>query len=121
MDEKLKKEVSELKFSDFQSAGITFKHDATGVLECLGIGEEEAKDMGRFLTEMKLGGNAPSHVLEATINGDCKTAWKVVSILKLGEAIKTSQLVNAISKLPDETPLPIAKAMLIIALIGGER
>jgi hypothetical protein len=109
MDPEQKKEVSDLKFSDFSDAKIAFKHDAKGLFEACDIGDEEAKDMGKNI--------------ESLINLDCSMKWKAVGLFKagetLGKAMMASQIMDSLKGIPDNMPGEIVKAFILLALMGG--
>ena len=119
-EEQQKKEVSDLKFSDFQSAGLKFKHESKNIFECFDIGEEEHKDMAKALASVAKTANSPSTIIEGTLNLDVPTKWKIVGILKLGEALKASQVASMLGDIPDNAPGNIAKAMILLGMLGGK-
>jgi hypothetical protein len=118
-EEQIKKQMSDLKFSDFQSAGLKFDHTKDGMLEGMGIGKEEFEDMRRAMTACASTGSTLTEKIEATINADVPTKWKIVGLIKLGESASSMRTVEALQEIPDGAPGMIVKAMVLLKTIGG--
>jgi hypothetical protein len=116
-----KKEVSDLKFSDFQSAGIRFDHTQDNTLTAMGIGEEEYQDMKKAMMEAVAGTQSISEGIDKTINADVPMKWKIIGLLKLGETRAAMNSIDAISKIPDNAPGAVVKAMAMLTILNGGR
>lgn len=118
-EQEQKKEMSDLKFSDFESAGLKYDHSQDNVCDALGIGEEEYKDMATTMRAASEGSTTMSQAIQNTLECDAPTRWKIIALLKIGEAHAKGRTARALKAIPDGVPGELVKAMMTLEVMTG--
>ena len=113
----VKKELSDLKFSDFMGSGHVYDHTKENPWEAIGATNDDCNMVRTKMLDTSKTVKSFSACIEENLKLDMPAPWKAMGFMKLGEGILKARLLGIVEHIPEGIPVPALKGLLTIVIM----